>query len=60
MAQEYQHKATSVFLINYQFVWIAKRRRKILVDRLAQRLRELLEEKALEAIQRHIDAQSRR
>jgi len=46
MAQEYQHKETSISLVNYHFVWIPKRRRKILVDKLAQRLRELLEEKA--------------
>lgn len=48
MAQEYQHNRTTVFLINYHFVWIPKRRRKILVNRLAERLRELLEEKAKE------------
>ena len=48
MAQEYQHKRTSVYLVNYHFVWCPKRRRKILVDKLVDRLRELLYEKAEE------------
>lgn len=48
MGQTYQHKRTSVFLVNYHLVWCPKRRRKILVDRLAHRLRELVESKAKE------------
>lgn len=46
MSQVYQHKETSVFLVNYHFVWCPKRRRKILVDKLAGRLRELINYKA--------------
>ncbi|MCL0041444.1 IS200/IS605 family transposase [Dehalococcoidia bacterium] len=46
MNQEYQHKQTSVFLVNYHFVWCPKRRRKILVNKLAERLRELIQRKA--------------
>jgi putative transposase len=46
MSQVYQHKRTSVFLVNYHIVWCPKRRRRILVDRLLLRLRVLIEQKA--------------
>jgi len=42
----YQHKTTSVFLLNYHFVWCPKRRRKILIGAIQERLVELLREKA--------------
>lgn len=48
MGQQYQHKRTSVFLVNYHLVWCPKRRRKVLVDRVAARLKELMQEKAKE------------
>lgn len=38
----YRHKRTSVTLINYHFVWISARRRKVLVGAIAERLRALL------------------
>lgn len=38
----------SAYNINYHFVWIPKFRRKILVDRLAVRLEELIREKTTE------------
>jgi putative transposase len=48
MKREYQHKITSVFLLNYHFVFCPKRRRKVLVSALRDRLVELLTEKSLE------------
>jgi putative transposase len=38
----------STYNINYHFVWIPKFRRKILVDRLATRLEEMIREKTSE------------
>jgi len=48
MGQEYQHKETSVYLVNYHLIWCPKRRRKILVNRLAERLKELIQSKTKE------------
>lgn len=48
MGQEYQHKETSVYLVNYHLIWCPKRRRKILVSKLAERLKELIHSKAQE------------
>lgn len=48
MSQSYQHKNHSVSLVNYHFVWIPKRRKKVLVDDVATRTKELIEEKAQE------------
>ncbi len=42
MSQSYRHKETSVFLLNYHFVWIPRRRRKVLIGEVAQRLERLL------------------
>ncbi|MBL8149256.1 MAG: IS200/IS605 family transposase [Blastocatellia bacterium] len=44
MAQKYRHKITSVSLINYHFVWITRRRRKVLGGNIAQRLSQLIAE----------------
>jgi len=44
----YKHKNTSVSLLRYHFVFVPKRRRKILVGPLAERLEILLREKAAE------------
>jgi putative transposase len=44
----YRRERTSVTLINYHFVWIPVRRKKILVGDVAKRLEELLYEKASE------------
>ena len=42
MAQAYRHGTTSVSLLNYHFVWIPRRRRKVLVGPVADRLKALL------------------
>lgn len=44
MAQKYRHKSTSVSLINYHFVWIPRRRRKVLGGKIAERLSQLIAE----------------
>ncbi|GAA4014071.1 IS200/IS605 family transposase [Deinococcus rubellus] len=44
----YVHKNTSVSLLRYHFVFCPKRRRKVLVNAVAQRLKELLGQKAAE------------
>jgi putative transposase len=44
----YKHKHTSVSLLRYHFVFVPKRRRRILVGPLAERLEILLREKAAE------------
>ena len=48
MGQEYRHNKHSVSLINYHLVWIPRRRRKVLVDKVKNRLDALLREKAKE------------
>lgn len=48
MPTSYLHKNTSVSLLRYHFVWCPKRRRKVLVGNVAQRLKELLEQKTTE------------
>jgi putative transposase len=64
MISKYRHKTTSVTLINYHFVWIPKRRKKVLIENVAKRLEELLYEKtkeldceiiALEIMEDHVD-----
>lgn len=45
MPRAYQHKTTSVFLLNYHLVWIPKYRKKLLVGRVSDRLSELLNDK---------------
>jgi putative transposase len=44
MGQQYRHSNTSVSLINYHFVWIVRRRKKILTGELDARLKELIHE----------------
>lgn len=48
MVSKYRNKTTSVTLINYHFVWIPKRRKKVLHGLVAKRLEELLHEKTKE------------
>ena len=48
MNQSYRHKNTSVSLINYHFIWIPRRRRKVLVGDVKRRVIELIYEKATE------------
>ncbi len=42
MSQEYWHDNSSVSMINYHFVWIVRRRRKMLVGDVDVRLQELI------------------
>lgn len=48
MSQPYRRSETSVFLLNYHFIWCPKRRRKILGGFIAARLETLLRETATE------------
>ena len=48
MKRGYQHKNTSVYLLNYHFVFCPKRRRKVLVGAVRERLIELVKLKAQE------------
>lgn len=48
MSQSYQHRNHSVSLLNYHFVWIPKRRRKVLVNAVATKAEELIREKSAE------------
>jgi putative transposase len=48
MAQEYRHKHTSVSLVSYHFVWIVRRRRKVLTGSVKQRLDVLTHDTARE------------
>lgn len=48
MGQAYRRKETCVFLINYHLVWCPKRRRRILVDSLKERLERIIRETAPE------------
>ena len=46
MSQSYRHNRTSVSILNYHFVWIARRRRPVLVGPVAERLKMLIPEAA--------------
>jgi len=46
MKQEYQRKETSVFLINYHLIFCPKRRRKVLVNAVRERLIAIITETA--------------
>ena len=48
MTRGYQHENTSVHLMMYHFIWIPKRRKKILVGKIKDRLIELINSKAKE------------
>ncbi len=41
---EYRHESNAVSLLNYHFVFIPKRRRKILVGEIAERLQQIIHE----------------
>jgi putative transposase len=45
---DYQHDRTKVYLINYHFVWTPKRRKKVLVGKIKERLEQLITEIAQE------------
>jgi putative transposase len=48
MSQQYRHNRHSVSLMNFHFVWIPRRRRKVLIGEVATRLGEIIEETASE------------
>jgi putative transposase len=48
MGQSYRCKETCVFLINYHLIWCPKRRRRILVGPLKERLERIIRETAPE------------
>ena len=48
MDQEYRRKETCVFLVNYHLIWCPKRRRKILVGPIRDRLIRIINESAPE------------
>lgn len=48
MDREYRHKNTSVSLVNYHFVWIVRRRRRVLTGSIKQRLDVLIHDAARE------------
>ncbi|UQN08838.1 IS200/IS605 family transposase [Deinococcus sp. QL22] len=48
MSDQYKHANTSVYLLNYHFVFIPKRRRKVLVGAVEARVKELLLQKCTE------------
>jgi putative transposase len=45
MARAYQHKTTSVFLLNYHIVWCPKYRKKVLVGKIRNELIQHLNDK---------------
>ena len=48
MIQEYRHNRTSVSLIHYHLIWCPKRRRRVLVNAVRERLDTLIREVAAE------------
>jgi len=44
----YEHSRNQVYLLNFHLVWCPKRRRPVLVGSMAQRLREILTQVAME------------
>jgi len=45
---KYRHSRNQVFLINYHLVWCPKRRKKVLIGKIAQRLKEIFNQVAEE------------
>lgn len=46
--QDYRHRNGAVYLLRLHFIWLPRRRRKVLVGPVAERLDTLLREKAAE------------
>ena len=44
MGQNYWHENTSVSLINYHFVWIVRKRKRILYGEMDARVQQLIRE----------------
>ena len=51
---EYKHSRNSIYLINYHLIWCPKRRKKVLIGKIKQRLehiiRQIAKEKDLEIL----------
>jgi hypothetical protein len=45
---QYEHSRNQVYLMNFHLVWCPKRRRKVLVGEVSQRLREIINQVAAE------------
>ena len=45
---EYRHESNAVSLLNYHFVFIPKRRKKVLVGSIAERLQQIICELVIE------------
>lgn len=45
---KYRHSRNQVFLINYHLVWCPKRRKKVLIGKITQRLKEIFNQVAKE------------
>ena len=46
MPRGYKHENTSIHMMMYHFIWIPKRRKKILVDKIKNRVIQLINKKA--------------
>ena len=46
MPRGYLSSETTVHFMNYHFVWCPKYRRKVIIGRIEERLKELIKEKA--------------
>lgn len=44
MSRNYRRTGTSVHLLNYHFVWITRRRKKVLTDAIAEKAKHLIRE----------------
>jgi putative transposase len=44
---EYKHSKHHIYLINYHLIWCPKRRRPVLVDKVKNRLMQIIKDKAL-------------
>lgn len=43
---EYKHSKHHVYLLNYHLIWCPKRRKKVLVNKIKDRLKQIIETKA--------------
>jgi len=61
LGQDFWHENTSVSLINYHFVWIVRRRRKLLTGEIDKRVLALIRQAVVEiecqviAVETHLD-----
>lgn len=45
---KYRHAKTTVYLVNYHLIWCPKRRKPVLVGKIKERLKEIIQEVATE------------